>query len=219
MALLAGLGTVLLTCGPRPTETARPGTHAPAGFPRPVDSTKKLSGATEPGQWQVKKAPPPPLKVIHKSPTKLAEGLSAITVTFNQPMVRLGRAKSKAEDPRRFPIRIEPPVKAVYRWVAGDTLKVALKKPLQNATRYRVTLLAGLRSFSGARLAKRYLWTFESPRPEVVPWRLLPEKAVRGYRLKRTDGTTKRRCPVTEKTPRRSSCVPGCLFRPALRSR
>ena len=116
-ALLA-LGS-LLTC--QPQLTPRPQPVSPAGFPKPVSASRTIGMAMPPGPWMPVPDAAPPLKIVFKSPVKRATGTAAILVTFNQPMIRLGRAVSASEDSARYPIVSDPPVKAVYRWVAGDT--------------------------------------------------------------------------------------------------
>ena len=152
--------------------TCRPATGprlaAPEGFPEPVASPKVVGVAVPGVPWVPRVGPAAPLKVLFKAPVKRATGTVEIVVTFNQPMVPLGRAVSRSEDPSRYPIVVDPPVKAVYRWVAGDTLKVALTKPLKNAHRYRVTLPASTKGLAGTTLGKAVTWTFETPRPRLA---------------------------------------------------
>lgn len=153
-----------LTCRP----AAGPRQATPDGFPEPVASAKVVGVAVPGVPWVPKVGPAQPLKVLFKSPVKRATGTAEILVTFNQPMVRLGRAVSRSEDPSRYPIVVDPPVKAVYRWVAGDTLKVALTRPLKNAHRYRVTVPASAKAISGSTLGKALTWHFETPRPRLA---------------------------------------------------
>ncbi len=168
----------ILTC--RPSGPAVPG---PAGFPTPKASARGVGQAPAPGTWSAPATPPRPVHVVFKSPTKRTQGRATIQVTFDQPMVRLGRVKSRSEDPGRYPIEIRPAVTAVYRWVAGDTLKVSLTKPLQNATRYHVRLLPTLRSLSDTKLATPVAWSFETPRPRVLSLRRLVRHQVRAHHL------------------------------------
>lgn len=164
--VLGALATLLsaVTCRP----ATGPRLAAPQGFPEPVVSPKVVGVAVPGVPWVPKVGPAEPLKVLFKAPVKRATGTVEIVVTFNQPMVRLGRAVSKSEDPSRYPIVVDPPVKAVYRWVAGDTLKVALTKPLKNAHRYRVTVPASAKGLAGSTLGKALTWQFETPRPRLV---------------------------------------------------
>jgi uncharacterized protein YfaS (alpha-2-macroglobulin family) len=108
------------------------------------------------------------VRVLFKSPAGSAQGKATIQVAFNQPMVPLGKVKSREEAPSLYPIEIDPPVEAVYRWVGGDILKVDCTKPLRNATEYRVRLLPSLRSLAGTALEEPVEWRFETPRPRVT---------------------------------------------------
>lgn len=144
------------------------GAMGPAGFPTPRASERGVGTAPRPGTWSAPAVPARPVRVLFRSPVTRAQGKATVQVMFNQPMVRLGRVKSQREDPARYPIEIVPPVRAVYRWVTGDTLKVALTRPLRDATRYRVRLLPSLRSLAGTRLAGPVSWSFETPRPRVT---------------------------------------------------
>jgi alpha-2-macroglobulin len=164
--VLGAMAAVVLGATCRPATGARQAT--PDGFPEPVQSIKVVGVAVPGVPWVPKVGPAQPLKVVFKSPVKRAKGTVAIVVTFNQPMVRLGRAVSRSEDPSRYPIVVDPPVRAVYRWVAGDTLKVALTQPLKNAHRYRVTVPASSRSIAGSTLGKAVTWHFETPRPRLA---------------------------------------------------
>jgi alpha-2-macroglobulin len=178
---LCCLLSCLLTCQPRFSHGPKP--DAPAGFPTPVTESRIIGVAVPTGPWKQGSAKALPLRVVFKSPVKQASGTAAILVSFNQPMVRLGRAVSKSDDPSLYPIVIAPPVKAVYRWVAGDTLKVALSRPLQNAQRYRVTVPASARSLAGKELGKPVSWQFETPRPRLLRADLLHHTRVRHDRM------------------------------------
>ena len=172
---------LLTTCGP-----SSPPSFGKAGGPPPLDpataaSTRSLGAATVP-MLLPRHAPPLPLKVIHRSPARAAEGLSAVLVTFNQPMTRLGRSRV-IENAAAWPMTVQPPVRGAVRWVAGDTAKLALTRPLQNARRYTVTVPTSVKSISGSALAAPLSWTFETPRPRLVRVMLRPAEARRYSRL------------------------------------
>jgi alpha-2-macroglobulin len=147
---------ILLSCA----TTMRPFT--PQAFPEPVAG--RSLGPTGPGSWIAR---PEPLAVIHRSPTGTAEGTAAILVTFNQPMVRLGPVGETPAATNEV-LRISPPVSGALRWISGDTAKLALDRPLQNAQTYRLTVSPTLRSLSGQRLGTEESWTFETPRPKLL---------------------------------------------------
>ena len=81
--VLLGVGSMVSQCKPGRTRTGtgKPGGYVPKGFPAPRATGKKLGFGVEWPEWRRRVEPPKPLKVIHKTPTRLAEGLSAIAVT------------------------------------------------------------------------------------------------------------------------------------------
>ena len=163
----------------------------PPGFPEPEDAPNMLSAGQDPGEWVANPEPAgagPPVSVVQATPQTEVEGTAAITVVFDRPMIALG-AVPDGSDASRFPITVDPPVEAVYRWVAGDTLKVALTKPLKNAHVYTAAVPRNVRALDGQTLAEEYRWSFHTPRPRLIyaaPWprereradRLLPDDAL-----------------------------------------
>lgn len=158
------------------------------GFPSPESAAAKVGTAPDPMAWSVPDVTPQPVRVIFKSPVVSSQGKTTIQVSFNQPMVPLGPVKSRAEAPELYPIRIDPPVSAEYRWVGGDILKVALTKPLDNATEYRVKLLPELRSLAGTSLEEQVEWAFETPRPRVLWVRTEAAQPVAARHIHPSDG-------------------------------
>ena len=160
------------------------------GFPKATTKAPMLKAETpwgeDPQSWSGKE-PSFPLEVLFHSPKKTALGTQAILVTFNQPMIRLGKVKSKKEDPSRYPIHITPPIDANYRWVAGDTLKVAPKKPLQRAQKFSVMVPKGVQSLSGSKLEENFTWSFETERPRIRWVSVLPQNRTRADRIYPTD--------------------------------
>ncbi len=175
-AIHALLLLLLASCGP-----SSPPSFGKGGGPPPAAAGARALGLASAGTLPPRPAPPRPLKVIHRSPSKHAEGLSAVVVTFDQPMAALGRATTSSPD--RWPLVVTPPVQGALRWVAGDTAKLALTRPLQNARRYRVTVPASLRALSGDGLTAPVSWTFETPRPRLVRVLLRPAETRRHGRL------------------------------------
>jgi hypothetical protein len=148
-----------------------------AGFPEAIREARSLGPRAGEASFSVRAEP---LRIIHRSPVTEAEGLSAILVTFNQAMVRLG---PDGDASAAGVIQVTPPVAADARWVAGDTLKLALRSPLRNAQRYTVTVPTSLRALSGERLANAESWSFATPRPRLVSAEPYPEKRARHGRL------------------------------------
>ncbi|MBW2734797.1 MAG: Ig-like domain-containing protein, partial [Deltaproteobacteria bacterium] len=163
-----------LSCAPRPSG------------PLSTLLAGRTLGASTNASWQPS-ATRQPLEVLHRSPTKEAEGLSAIIVTFNQPMVALGTAGPMSMASGACPLRVKPAVRGSCRWVAGDTLKLALEQPLRNARRYSVTIPASIAALSGSKLSHEVSWSFDTPRPELRRVALHPRDALRADRMRRDD--------------------------------
>ncbi len=94
-----------------------------------------------------------------------AGDVKSITVTFNQPMVPLQASPS---DLTEGPLQVQPPVKGRYRWQGTRTLAFIPEQPLKMASRYTVTIPAGVKAVSGATLASPYVWTIETLRPLLL---------------------------------------------------
>ena len=193
VSLLLGLFSLSMFTCTRSGRSGRQEDLLPDDFPKPDSRSPNLAtGETWGREFDLfgEEIPEPgdyPLQVIHHSPERHVAGASAVLVTFSQPMIRLGKVKDYDEDPSRYPIRIQPPVEGNYRWVAGDTLKVELKKPFKNAHEYKVTIPAGTSSLTGARLKEGFSWSFQTPRPELRWVRVLPEDEIRADRIRPGD--------------------------------
>ena len=178
------LPLLILSCGCGPGTT--PGTLYAELDPASLPAAPAVLGlASDADAPPPRPEPPLAVEVIHHGPQGPVPGPSAVTVTFNQPMARLGPASTvEAAGP---PFVVAPPVSGNFRWASGDTAKLAFKGALTNATRYRVTVPAGVRALAGPRLAKAKSWTFETPRPRLMGVSLLPGEAERHGRLLPSD--------------------------------
>jgi hypothetical protein len=111
----------------------------------------------------------PDLAVMSKTPfgrTESAGAVSAITATFNQPMIPLDAPASMGG---YCPIQVEPPLKGRRRWQETQVLSFEPSEPLAVATAYAVVIPAGTESkVSHARLSSEVRWSFETQRPQVV---------------------------------------------------
>ena len=120
-----------------------------------------------------------PLRVVYASPTGELHGPSEITILFNKPM----RALELAGNEAMVPARVEPPVKGEWQWVGTRAATFIPARPdsaktpdadgggsfkLLGATNYRITVPKGTRSLDGDSLADDYVFTFATPRPQVV---------------------------------------------------
>jgi len=85
-----------------------------------------------------------------------------IRVSFNRPVA----PSDAAGEPT--PLRLEPPVEGHGDWIGPDVYIFYPQEPLQPATRYTVTIPAGLRDQQGGLLAHDFRSTFVTIRPRVL---------------------------------------------------
>ncbi len=108
------------------------------------------------------------LQIVSATPQGSVEGLDqfySVVVLFNQAMVPL---EALPEGDGSGPLKIEPAINGKFRWLGTNTLSFTPEKRLTPATRYRVTIPAGVKAVSGDRLDKDYTFTFETTRPKFV---------------------------------------------------
>jgi len=106
------------------------------------------------------------LHVLRVSPvdaTADAPRATPIVVFFDRPMVPLTALETP---PTTAPARLDPPLPGQGRWL--NTATWAWSPPLHGATRYTVTIPAGLRALDGATLAAPYTASFSTVRPAVA---------------------------------------------------
>lgn len=110
-----------------------------------------------------------PVQILSKTPQGRSESQTTnfpITVTFNQPMVGL---RSPQEMGDFCPITVIPSVEGRCRWQGTQTLTFEPKVPWVEATRYQVSVPAGLKSeVSGETLDAGQTWGFETRRPALL---------------------------------------------------
>src|SRR5262245_61942399 len=109
------------------------------------------------------------LQVVTVSPRGTVAGTAEsqrIIVTFNQPMVALSGLS--AQPMATGPFTLAPTATGTFRWLGTSSMEFQPEKPLSLATKFTVTIPAGLKAVSGATLAQAYTWSFESARPAVL---------------------------------------------------
>jgi len=109
-----------------------------------------------------------PLRIVSVSPqgsVAFSNDVQTITVTFNQPMTALQTAPTELA---QGPLTVQPAVKGKYRWMGTRTLAFTPDVPFRMASRYVVTVPAGVKSVSGQSLAEAYTWTIETPVPRLL---------------------------------------------------
>ncbi|OYV86238.1 MAG: hypothetical protein B7Z63_04320, partial [Ignavibacteriae bacterium 37-53-5] len=108
------------------------------------------------------------LKVLSATPrgsTITRDQSHTIAIMFNKPMVAL---KAVPEDESSGPLVVEPAVKGKYRWLGTSTLTFVPTDTLPFSTVFRARVPAGTRALDGSTLNQDYVWTFETPRPQLV---------------------------------------------------
>ena len=119
--------------------------------------------------WPVLAGESPELLVVSRVPagrTDSRTAASAITATFNQPMVPLASAADMGAD---CPLRLSPPIKGRCRWQGTNTVAFEPAEPLTPATAYKAVIPAGTKSrVSGAALDTEVSWEFETLRPVLT---------------------------------------------------
>jgi len=89
-----------------------------------------------------------------------------IVVTLDRPVVAIGLM---AVDAGVSPVGISPSVNCLWHWLDPRSLACELTaaQALASATRYTVTLAAGITAQNGAKLKQPYRWAFTTGRPAV----------------------------------------------------
>ncbi|NOZ27762.1 MAG: hypothetical protein GXP39_06885 [Chloroflexi bacterium] len=109
------------------------------------------------------------LEVTSTQPVDGAEEVATdttITVVFNRPVVPLTGTDALGILPQ--PLRIEPEVPGDGEWLNTSIYTFRPAEPLAAATRYTVTIPAGLTDITGGVLAEDYTWSFTTAAPAVV---------------------------------------------------
>ena len=111
-----------------------------------------------------------PLRVLSATPFGEAiaqDERQPVAVTFSRPMVPLGEAP--LPDARALTVRRGgDPVAGTLAWEGTQTLVWTPDAPLPRATAFEARLASGVEDVEGDALAAPYVWTFETPRPQLV---------------------------------------------------
>ena len=111
-----------------------------------------------------------PLRILSATPrgSDLYLGqASRIVVVFDAPMTPLrGSGKHFAA----LPVEIRPKIRGAWRWEGTTVLAFVPDDALPAATRFRVTVPAGIRSLTGALLDSAYSWEFVTPGVHLTDW-------------------------------------------------
>lgn len=95
---------------------------------------------------------------------------STVAIVFDRPMIPLTQVQGDAASARfaRFPVKISPEVRGRWRWLSTVAAEFIPEKGLTPATRYTVSVPAGMASVSGDATEEDFSWTFETERPRVI---------------------------------------------------
>lgn len=89
-----------------------------------------------------------------------------LSVTFSAPMVALSSHDELAKG--KLPVQLSPQPKGSWRWVGTKTLLFEPEARFPMATEYTLTVPAGVRSVTGAKLLEPFTQRFRTPPPKVV---------------------------------------------------
>lgn len=141
---------VLLACSSKhqAETTARPGPASPLGIAPQADGHAPPRG---------------PVQITYFAPVGELAGPAEISVSFDRPMIALGR---DAAEPGL--LSISPPIAGKARWVGSQTLLFSPSDPLPMGTAFRVTVAAGVRALDGQALVDALAFDFATPPLAVV---------------------------------------------------
>ena len=120
-------------------------------------------------------------QVIPAGGTNEVQTDGLITVMFNRPVVPLVSGAQQADLPQ--PLVFDPPVAGQGQWVSTSIYRFAPEQPLDGATRYQVSVPAGLEDVTGGVLDQAYSWRFSTLSPSVVA--IFPEDGASDFELTR----------------------------------
>ena len=131
-----------------------------------------------PAQAPLQPLPPPPaltiapealpttgLTVVASRPHEVVGADARPTITFSRPVVALMSVEEqKALAP---PASLSPAVEGEWRWIGSASVEFVPRAPLPFATRFTVTVPAGLKGVDGSSLKEAYSWSFDTPAPKL----------------------------------------------------
>ncbi len=93
-----------------------------------------------------------------------------VVIVFDRPMVPLAQVQDPmgSAKPASWPVSISPTIHGRWRWLGTTSVQFASDEPLKLATKYTVTVPAGIKTISGDVTEKDFSWSFETARPQVL---------------------------------------------------
>jgi len=131
-----------------------------------------------PGPAPLQPLPPPPaltiapdalpttgLTVVASRPHEVVGADARPTITFSRPVVALMSVEEqKGLSP---PASLSPALQGEWRWIGSASVEFVPKTPLPFATRFTVTVPAGLKGVDGSSLKEAFSWSFDTPAPKL----------------------------------------------------
>ncbi len=158
------------TCGERgadqPKDGPKDGPKAPQASTTPAPLPEPPVLQVDPEQLGGEGA----LSVVATRPQGRVYGNLRPTITFSKPIVALGTVA--LERGLKAPARIEPPLPGEWRWLGSASVELVPSGQVPFATKFQVTVSAGLQALDGSKLEQPYTFEFETPPPvlqEVEP--------------------------------------------------
>ncbi len=133
--------------------------------------TQKFPAAGDGQQPPATPLPTPsgPLQILRMQPQGSVSVAPFASITFNQPMIPVSTVGQLADN--QVPAKISPSVPGHWDWVGTTTLRFTADSTtvdrLPMATRFTLTVPAGVKSQTGGTLAKAAAVTFTTPAPSV----------------------------------------------------
>jgi uncharacterized protein YfaS (alpha-2-macroglobulin family) len=137
------------------------GTTTKQSFPAETDSQNPPAAPTVSSTG--------PVRVLRVQPQGSVAVAPFVSVTFDQPMVAVGTVGQV--DGTSVPVSITPQIPGRWEWIGTQTLRFTADSGtdrLPMATKYSVTIPAGIRSVGGGTLTKAFTATFDTPPPVVT---------------------------------------------------
>ncbi|HET6981381.1 MAG TPA: Ig-like domain-containing protein, partial [Myxococcaceae bacterium] len=105
------------------------------------------------------------LTVVASRPHEVVGADARPTITFSRPVVALMSVEEqKGLAP---PASLSPAVEGEWRWIGSASVEFVPKTPLPFATRFTVTVPAGLKGVDGSTLREAFSWSFDTPGPKL----------------------------------------------------
>jgi len=105
------------------------------------------------------------LTVVAARPHEVVGADARPTITFSRPVVALMSIEEQKALPP--PASLSPAVEGEWRWIGSASVEFVPRAPLPFATRFTVTVPAGLKGVDGSTLKEAYGWSFDTPGPRL----------------------------------------------------